>query len=731
MMRAFKFWNRISEHLIAVGVLFGLSFTVFARVLLRPEVMIFGNDFLQFYFWENFARDVLARGALPLWNPFFYSGSPFFANPQTRVFYPLTMVLRFVPLNYSFSLGLMFHIGWAGLGMYELTRHLNFRRASAFVAAISFMLCGFVVPRLEAGHIDILYSVAWAPWSVMCWRNVLRESKWSGAVWLALVMAMQFLAGYPSLSLMTVILLAVIAFETVLPALRRGDGRAVMWMAARAALSVILTAAFAAPQLLPTLEFTRLSTRAAGLALECIEPFSLTPVDFATLVLTKPPVEVFIAWERVMYFGAMPLLLAGVGLVAPKNFWRWRNTLAAVLGAGAMLGAGTSLPFYRFIPLLSFFREPSHFIVFICFAGAGLASIGVERVLEQGVVEATWLKRWGWVALAFVAVTAIADMAMYRAQRVEGGTLFAVMTMLSTFSSPRYMAVALILFEASRMLRGRVGVTVIVGIVAVDLWLFSYPYLPIVPAASQTILSQASSGIEPRMASEPFMYANRSMAARVSNAQGFSPMIVASYAHFVRGDRLPNSWPDVEHVDIRLEDVQLLQMLSVKWVEKNKSLSGEVSGYYPRAAWVGEAVSAPTNGEAIKLARAADFDPTKKVIIEGEVNPSASSGTGSIRITHYGTESLNVMIDSTGEGWFYINDVWYPGWRAWVSGEEVPVYRANGTFRAVRVPSGQHTVVMRYESAYLGLGIWIAGITWLVIGGVGLRVLWKRRKRAS
>ncbi|MBI4631611.1 MAG: YfhO family protein [Chloroflexi bacterium] len=691
MMRVYEIWNRISERVIAVAVLFGLSFTVFARVLLRPDVMIFGNDFLQFYFWENFAREVLARGGLPLWNPFFYSGSPFLANPQTRVLYPLTMLLRFVPLNYSFSLGLMLHLGWAGLGMYELTRSLNFRRASAFVAGIAFMLCGFIVPRLEAGHIDILYSVAWLPWSVLCWRKMLSESKWSGSLWLALVMVMQFLAGYPSLSLMTVILLVVIAFETVLPTLRRGDWRAVMPMAARAALSVILTAAFAAPQLLPTLEFTRLSTRAAGLALECIQPFALTPVDFATLVLTKPPVEVFIAWERVMYFGALPLLLAAVGLFAPKNFWRWRTTLAAVFVVGVVLGAGTSLPFYQFIPLLTFFREPSHFIFFICFAGAGLASIGVERMLEWAQTDIKMLKRLGWIALALVVVTAIADVAMYRAQRVEGVTLFAVMTMLSAFSSPRYVAAALILFGASRMLRGRVGVTVIVGIVAIDLWLFSYPYLPIVPASSQTLSSQASSGIEPRMVSEPFMYANRSMAARVSNAQGFSPMIVASYANFVRGDRLPDSCPDIEHVDIRLDDVPLLQMLSVKSVEKNKSVSGEVSNYYPRVAWVGEAVSARANGEAIKLARAADFDPTKKVIIEGEVNRSASSGTGSIRITHYGTESLNVMIDSTSDGWFYINDVWYPGWKAWVNGEETQVYRANGTFRAVRVPSGQHT----------------------------------------
>jgi len=350
-------------------------------------------------------------------------------------------------------------------------------------------------------------------------------------------------------------------------------------------------------------------------------------------------------------------------------------------------------------------------------------------VLEWAQTDIKMLKRLGWIALALTVVTVIADVAMYRAQRIEGGTLFVVMTMLSTFSSPRYAAAALALFGGRTLLRGRVGLTVIVGIVAIDLWLFSYPYLPIVPASSQTFSPQTSLGFEPRIVTEPYMYSNRSMAAGVANAQGFSPMIVASYANFVRGDRLPDSCPDMEHTGIRLDDVQLLQMLSVKSIEKFRSSSQEVSGYYPRMAWVGEAVSARTNDEAIKLARAADFDPTKKVIIEGEVNRSASSGTGSIRVTEYGTESLTVLIDSTSEGWFYINDVWYPGWKAWVNGEETQVYRANGTFRAVRVPSGQHTVFMQYESSYLNLGIWIAAITWLMIISFSTRSKLLRVKR--
>jgi hypothetical protein len=44
------------------------------------------------------------------------------------------------------------------------------------------------------------------------------------------------------------------------------------------------------------------------------------------------------------------------------------------------------------------------------------------------------------------------------------------------------------------------------------------------------------------------------------------------------------------------------------------------------------------------------------------------------------------------------------GWRAWVDGHETPVYRANGLFRAVALPPGEHEVEFRYEPRAVALG---------------------------
>jgi uncharacterized membrane protein YfhO len=43
------------------------------------------------------------------------------------------------------------------------------------------------------------------------------------------------------------------------------------------------------------------------------------------------------------------------------------------------------------------------------------------------------------------------------------------------------------------------------------------------------------------------------------------------------------------------------------------------------------------------------------------------------------------------------SDIYYPGWTATVSGEDVPVARANYILRAIHVPAGKHELVMAFD----------------------------------
>jgi hypothetical protein len=705
--------------------------------------MISGSDFTQFYFWESFTRAELAQWRLPQWNPFFFSGYPFIANPQMMVFYPPAWFLRFFPLDYSFGLGMMLHIGWAGLGMYAVSRNQNTIRAAAFTSGITFMLSGVVITHIKGGHLEWIYAIAWLPWVVWAWSRTLSLTGLkdllglTNAIIAGGVTAMMFLAGAARIAAVAeamVIVLGVWRLVTHLADFRvlthfaslRGALRelgSLLGVALRIFIGVIALIGIAAPQLLPSLEFASLSSRVNGLPLECASSLSLTLSDFAFFGLARSPFDQFFEWERNGYMGAMAIVLGMMGLTNPNRAkWLWIGWGAA----GLLLSVGPVSPVYPLardlIPGLAVIRQPFTFIVMIAFALAGLAGLGIERAIDS-------LRRWHVGAAGAMLLLAIAfDVMLYRERpHSYDPSFYGWMSWLASFSSPRYWLTLLSLWMLYRISRNKVRVTVLLTILYVDLWFFSYIAIPILPAPYQLAPVPSVFPFEARILTIPYSSADRTMAVRVANAQGYAPVVLKSYNDFISADRMPSRCPDFEHAEIDSGDERLLKLLSVSVLDLN-GVEKKLKDYYPRVAWVGEAVSARTNGEAIKAARAVDFDPTKKVIIEGEVNQSTSSGTGSIRITQYGTESLNVMIDSTSDGWFYINDVWYPGWKAWVNGEETPVYRANGTFRAVRVPSGQHTVFMKYESTYLNLGIWIAAITWLMFSGVGLWVLWKQRK---
>jgi len=82
---------------------------------------------------------------------------------------------------------------------------------------------------------------------------------------------------------------------------------------------------------------------------------------------------------------------------------------------------------------------------------------------------------------------------------------------------------------------------------------------------------------------------------------------------------------------------------------------------------------------------------------------------------------LEYRISGNGtKGYLFLANTWYPGWVAYVDGRETPVNRADYVFMAVKVPAGDHSVLLEYRPASLIVGAWLtlAGIFFCVILGV-------------
>jgi hypothetical protein len=96
-------------------------------------------------------------------------------------------------------------------------------------------------------------------------------------------------------------------------------------------------------------------------------------------------------------------------------------------------------------------------------------------------------------------------------------------------------------------------------------------------------------------------------------------------------------------------------------------------------------------------------------------------------VLSYDTDALTLEATATSDGMLVVNETWYPGWRAWVDGQETPIFRANGLVRAVAIRAGRHRVTMRFLPAegaplrWLLLGSWTALLALMAVPSVVAR----------
>jgi len=163
--------------------------------------------------------------------------------------------------------------------------------------------------------------------------------------------------------------------------------------------------------------------------------------------------------------------------------------------------------------------------------------------------------------------------------------------------------------------------------------------------------------------------------------------------------------------------------------------SGDVKIYrnldnLPRAYLVGRARAVADDEEALEIMRREDFDPGSLVLIhDAPAEDFGWAGYVPAEIQRYAPEEMVLRTRSERPAYLVLSDAFYPGWRAYVDGQEVAVYRANVMFRAVRLPAGEHTVVFRYAPASLRIGAAVSLGTLLAgaAAGIGWR-LWRRRR---
>jgi hypothetical protein len=736
--------------LVAVGFLL-LATLAFHWPLITPDAAARqsypGGDFYnQFYTFAAYEHDRLWAGQLPLWNPYTYGGHPFLADVQAAVFYPPSLLVMLLSGPGAFApqwliVEAIAHFALSAALTYSFVRRLTAQFgtyasvAAALISALTFTFGGYLT-GYPPQQLAILETQVWLPLILLLLDVGLAGRRWRAVLGAGIVWGVALLAGHPQSAMY--VFYAALAYG-----IYRAWRARLPWHQATAAHAAWVGAGvgLAAVQLLPSLEFMRLSVR-ASLPYETLAAgFSLR--DLAQALLPG----LYTQWSPA-YVGILPLALAGVaclGAVAERSRRRWPAQVAFWAGL-ALVSATLSLGgkafvyrlFYWVVPGFRLFRSQERAIYLASFSLAVLAGYGWAW-LSSTRADDRWARRARAGLLSF-ALLPTAAVALWGAASAIG---------LSGAGGPllgkllRWALLGWAGWAAARWLAGRRpwGAVLATALVVADLFGADMMASIVPGSAAQRIYQGAWLGpvLEDegrfRIVNDFGLPGNAGCWLRLEDMAGASPLRLQ--AHKVMVDAVPRwrMWQlfDVRYVSTWEHDLPgpfpatRIAMLGPEW-EKNTTYLHRLEPDFTRA-WIVHRAREADGLQALEIMSSPEWDPLAEVLLAAPpaVQPEVPGEPSAVDVVRYTPEEIVLQADLSAAGWLVLGEWHYPGWRAWVDGEEGNVLRADYGLRAVPLEAGQHEVVLRFRPASVYLGGGVSGLTLVLLIGVGLWLAKRQR----
>ena len=727
-----KRWTYVDWLII---IILGLLTALFYWRILTPNLadrQSFppGDFSAQFWAFATFEARELAAGRLPLWNPYTFAGAPFWADVQSAVLYPPSLLTLLLSASSGFSLFALeleaiAHIWLAGGLMYLFIRAITGSRSAGLVAAITWAFSGYLT-GYPSQQLAVLETDVWLPLMLYFLHRAYRPETHSplpslllaGAAW-----GVALLAGHPQSALITAyVSTAYLLFLS----LRRG---AIWRTVGRTALFWGSGLALAAVQFLPAAEYTLRSVRAAGTYPKMSGGFPLT--DLIQFLLPGQ-----VSHYSPLYVGIAGLLLAlWVVFAAPSR----HTTFWAAVAAVTLLisfGGNTFLysPLYLAVPGFSIFRGQERWAFAAAFSLSTLTGYGfahltaAARPARHGLRRLTTILFLLALLLVFLFFYGLNDTGWTPASPFFG--LLNAATLLMILA-----ALAWLLWRfAPRLppvwLTGLTAALLCFDLFTVNWQTNLYPQPPEwhtqITAAVQAIKADAATAPgEPfRVYNEFRLYDNYGVPFEIEDLWGASPLRPRRYDEFLAPPMpIERTWEllNVKYV------ITWRQELYVPSTVIYQEPAPDGTTYVHRLATVGPRAwlvhQAEVADDATILQKIADpnFDRWHIALLEENSEfanlQTANGRTDDSTVVEIAITPgrLSYQISTDAPGLLIASETFYPGWQATVDGQPASLLRADYVLRAVPVPAGEHTVTLTFRPLSLIIGAGISAAALLVI----------------
>jgi hypothetical protein len=734
------------RHLALLAVLWFLFFWRFWASQPADQWQYADGDFTQqFWLFRNLTYRSLHAGQLPLWCDCIMAGYPLHADPQTQLFYPPSWLtyLALHLLGYghyplaALTLEANLHYLLISVLLYFFLRGELKQPIAALLGTLVFSYGGYLTsfPVLQTATIATL---AWLPAILLCLkRAVWQTRRLTSAKWLAgaaVLLAISYLGGHPQTFVYVLIVSLSLFFYWHWQNATEKKQQA-WWKPALAGLCLLggVTFLLAAVQLLPSAHFILNSTR-ASIAFSA----GANGYQFQDVLQIFVP-GIFTHWQN-LYLGILPLGWVALAVANPtkKVVWVWLGLASGAL----LLTFGTKAAVYDaaywFVPVLRLFRGQEHFVLIWAFASSVLAGYGVDHLLSHPQPRPTLLRfHLAHALFAAVFVFGLTFLAQTTLPTADLGDAIRHFAMIALFAG---------LASGTMWLAGRVRVQGLGWLLLILLVadLFSHnrgqdvrPPYAVYPPSPLVEPILAESGFF-RVQDDFQLPGHAGCGYGFAAVESITPYKIARYQRFF--DRAPEtmrySLLGVRFVVTWRQALQTWQGArpASTWVASAPSASGApntagISQVWrlteaPARAWWAYSASAYQSAELMYEKLAQVQDVRNQIFIESasELPVSTGKGNGTVQVLQDQPGILRLQVTSDKDGWLVASQAWFPGWRAVLDGQAVPLHIANDTLPAVAVPAGTHTLQLVYQPTPLWVGAVLSSLTllaclvlWLIV----------------
>ncbi|MDD5194048.1 MAG: YfhO family protein [Candidatus Omnitrophica bacterium] len=715
----------------------------------------------------KFFADNIARGILPLWNPYCESGVMTITTPFIGPFYPLFFLFYVIPGQWFLNIQFFIHLCLAAVFLFMFNKEIGLRNIPALVAASIFIFSSVPQRIIAGGYVTFGVGLLWLPVLLYFSEKLINNhNKPYLFVWLlGLSVSLMFFASHTYavyLSCFTAIVYSLlrIAFSYKITVKIK--------LLLLLILSYFIALCFSAVHLL---HYGK-GIFGSGWHLGARATIFFTPHNL--FIYLFPSFYTFEKFHILVnnYMGVATVSVLLASFFIPKDKFRKYCVIFITLGLLSLVIAfgkygfladflRRTLPFFNTIMDMEIW-EYIFLLSMGLVAGITLQKIGdLLRESKDRIIAVAF--RRSFLLSLFLILLAYYIFSTYLKSTPEYLLVFKkdiFRTIIFLFSPALFVALVMrfknfahkdkliiiglsvfIIFDLIQCQQTAFGTRMITGNCYRNDGKFEY-------YTSNDIIDFIRQDQEKYFRifrdNWPRIEENKTTAFGIFDVKGIYNTPISEYRRFVsyvfkKGGSMESFCRNLfQNADSKLTDILNIkyafygknnQPASDKFIFIKELNSGvkvyKNKNYVPRAFLVPEVVVA--KGEAaLGVLERESFDITKAAVAQeegifkgktGEVFCNAADflkSEHSVEITEYNPNRIALITNSDYPSFLVLSEIYSTGWKAYIDGKREAVYRTNYILRGLPLDKGRHKVVFKYSPLEFIAGAWISILTALI-----------------